>query len=202
MRTITGCIQSIGDVNLFRVGKTTRQDNEIFVQLTNFPHWSFLVHDVCDFGIALRNKELDHEFFKSEKTRIDEALRQIIKGTYGTVIEHITHQIVTAEGYEPIPRVFIPIIITNANLFLCKFNPDDIDPRSGHIVKDPEYIAKDVLIYEYPTPKEVQFPELLKGNLDPLRRRKILKWQVLILNPKGFAMLLNEIENFFSFLKF
>ncbi len=202
MRTITNCIRSIGDVDLLRVGETTRYGNEVFLQITKFPHWHFLEHDVSDFAVALRNKDIDNEFFKSEKTKIDEGLRQIIKGTYGTVIEHITHQIVTGEGYDNRPTVFIPIIVTNANLFLCKFDPNDIDPESGQIKKDPQYVEKDILIYEYPTPKEVQFPEPLKGNLDPLRRRQILKWQVLIATPKGFVGLLDDIEKFFSFIRF
>lgn len=195
MRVITNCMKNIGNVDLINLSKSTRTDNEIFVQINKFDQLTFLIHDVCDFGLALNSEKVKKEYFQSEKTIVDGAMRQIIKGAYGTIIEHITRQVVSCEGYSNTPDIFIPIIVTNAKLFLCKFDPKDIDPELGHITKDPDYVTKDVLIYEYPTPKEVQFPEPLSSSSGSEHRKHILKWQVLVMSPKGFIEFLNAIDN-------
>ena len=49
------------------------------------------------------------------------------------------------------------------------------------------------MIYEYNSPKTVQYPEPLFGNLQPEIRRATSKWYVLIMSPKGFVTFLNEI---------
>lgn len=194
IRVITNCIQSIGHINLIKLGETTNHGNDIHVQLTKFDNWGFLKHDITDFALALKNETIGNDYFKSEKTIIDDATRQAIKGTYGTVIEHVIQQVVTGDGYSNSPDIFIPIIVTNANLFLCKFDPNDVDSKTGHITKDPKFEPKDIIVYEYPTPKEVQFPEPLSSRLGSEHRKEIMKWQVLIMSPKGFAKFLDEID--------
>lgn len=195
IRVIINCIRSIGRVDLFRVPPATRHSNDIFVQTKQFTNWDPIEGEIADFALALHNKEVKKEYFKSDKTKVDDATRQIIKGTYGTIIDHIVHQVVTGQGYSNDPDVFIPIIVTNANLFLCEFDPKDIDSHSGHITKDPNYKPIDSIIYEYPIPQGVQFPEPLAGNLDSLSRRQVLKWHVLITNPFGFVKLLEKMDS-------
>jgi len=194
IRVITNCIRSIGHINLIKIGETTNHGNEILVQLTKFDKWNFLKYDISDFALALKNEVIGNDYFKSEKTVVDDATRQAIKGTYGTIIQHVIQQVVTGEGYSNSPDIFIPIIVTNANLFLCKFDPDDIDSKSGHITKNLEFEPRDIIVYEYPTPKEVQFPEPLSSRLGSEHRKEILKWQVLIMSPKGFSEFLDNIN--------
>lgn len=193
MRIITNCIRSIGRVDLFRVPPASRHSNDIFVQTHQLKNWKPLDNQISDFALALHGEEINKEYYRSEKTRVDEAARQIIKGTYGTIVDHIVHQVVTGQGYSHNPDVFIPVIVINANLFLCEFNAKDIDSKSGQIKKDPKYIPLDSIIYEYPKPKEVQFPAPLAGNLDSLSRRYAQKWHILITSPNGFVNLLENI---------
>lgn len=194
MRLIQKTITRRGLVDLFQITESDKYGNPIFVQTYQYHRWKLFEKEIADFGLALQNKEVNRDYYRSEKTKVDEAARQIIKGTYGLIIEKLIHQVTKGEGYTHNPDIFIPIIITNANLFLCKFNLKDIDPITGQITKDPEYEPVDSIIYEYPKPKEVQFPNTLDGVLSAELRDHVSKWHVLVMNPKGFSEFLDEIE--------
>ncbi|MCH7785637.1 MAG: hypothetical protein IIB06_09530 [Bacteroidetes bacterium] len=83
---------------------------------------------------------------------------------------------------------------------MCRFNPDDIDPISGHITKDPKYEPIDSIIYECPKPKEVQFPDTLGSDLPAELRDHVAKWHVLVMSPKGFSEFLDGIDKIKSML--
>lgn len=194
MRVITKNITIKGRVCLFSVPPTDRYGNPIYVETNQFHFWDIFKHHIADFALALQNEEVSKEYYRSEKTKVDEAARQIIKGTYGLIIEKILNQVSTAKDYSHSPDIFVPIIVTNANLFLCKFDSNKIDPKSGHLTKDPQYVSVDSIIYECPTPKGVQFPLSLASNLPAEFRNHVLKWHVLVMSPKGFVMFLDEID--------
>lgn len=152
-------------------------------------------YPVCDFALSLKSEEIDREYYKSDKTKIDEAARQIMEGMYGFTIDRTLHQIQQGD-----PKLrngfvdcFISIVVTNANLFICEFNKDSINPESGKIEEEPTYQSVDSLIYECPTPKAVQFPEPLEANTTSEENIAITKWHVLILSPKGFNEFLQKI---------
>jgi len=194
MRLTTKNITSKGRVNLFTVTENDRYKNKIWVQTIQYPSLEIFTKDVSDFALALHAKEVKKDYYRSEKTKVDEAARQIIKGTYGLIIDRVVNQVTTGKDYSHDPDIFVPIIITNANLFLCTFDPKDIDPNKGHIKKDPDYQPIDSIIYEYPKPKEVQFPDPLASNLAAEFRDHILKWHVLVMSPKGFVKFLEELD--------
>lgn len=152
-------------------------------------------HDVADFALALKNQELDRDYYKSDKTKIDDSARQIIEGTYGYIIDRILDHVHKGEPilYGCINDIFIPIVVTNANLYLCKFNVEDIDPVKAS-AKEVNYEPVDSIIYECAPPKSVQFPDLLSANLTPEQRKYVSKWHILILSPKGFRDFLNSFN--------
>lgn len=195
MRVIKKTLVREGRVGLFYVPPNDRHQNEIAVESKHYPSSGIFNHKISDFALALQNEEVRRDFYKSEKTIVDEAARQIIKGTYGLIIEHVVNQVTTGRDYDHFPVIFLPVVVTNANLFLCKFNPKDIDSHSGHITKNPEYEKMDSIIYEYPTPKEVQFPEPLSANLSSEFKDWVQKWHVLIMSPSGLVSFLDKIEN-------
>lgn len=196
MRVIKKSITNDGNPTLFDIGETDKHGNHIFVQISEFPQYGYFKNDVADFALALKqNQNIDREYHKSEKTEVDKSVIQILKGLYGTVIEDVIHQVVSGEGYENKPIIFIPIIVTNANLYLVDFNPDDINPETGEITNDPTYMARDSIIYEYPNPKTIQYPEPLNARLNALSRSRLLKSHVLIMTPKGFSAFLSSIDN-------
>lgn len=194
MHVISKNITSQGRVNLFLISPTDRYGNPIYVQTNQYHFWSIFQHEISDFGLALQNETIKPEYFRSEKTKVDEAANQIIKGTYGIILEDVLNQVTSGKGYDHSPHIYIPIIVTNANLYLLDFDTDDIDPVSGHIKKEPKFQPVDSIIYEHPTPKEVQFPQPLSDRLDRDFREQIAKWHVLILSPKGFVEFLENLE--------
>jgi len=151
-------------------------------------------YPICDFVLSLKNKEIERDYYKSDKTKVDESARQIMEGTYGFMIERILHHILQNE---PIlgrsdTDYFIPIVVTNANLFMCDFDKDSIDSSSGHLKKEPVYTPVDGIIYECPVPKTVQFPDPIEANTTSVENNLIRKWHVLILTPKGLTEFLSN----------
>lgn len=194
MHIITKTIESKGFAALFKVPKTTRYGNEIHVEISKF-NWEPFKYLVTDFAVAVSNKKINRTTYRSKKTIVDEAARQIIKGVYGLVLESITTQVVSGEGYDHTINCFIPVVVTNANLIVCRYNPEDIDPKTGHITKSPSYEKTDSIIYECAPPKSVQFPLplLLKQTEDA--KKAVAKWHVLILSPKGLVEFLKRLES-------
>lgn len=194
MTLIQKSIRNTGLVSLFMVPETNIYSNEVWVQAFQSHYWDPFKHIVCDFALALQNEEVKKEYYKSEKTKVDDAARQIIKGTYGLIIERVLHQVSTGTGYTNTREIFVPIVVTNANLLLCMFDQKDIDPKTGHITKDPKYTKVDAIIYQLPAPKEVHFPDPLSNILTPKQKKYVSKWDVLILSPKGLVEFLDGID--------
>lgn len=187
MNLILHTYDSKAIVQLFTTVPTNLFVANTYYEIRNADDWKPTKHEVTDFTVALTNSKISGEYFKSEKTIIDQAARQIIEGTYGFILDKIIENIqkgekvVSDNGNE----IFIPIIVTNANLYICDFDQKDIDSISGHIRKDPIFRKVDSVIYECATPKTVQFPNPLSSNLSLEQRKALKKWHVLILSPKG-----------------
>lgn len=197
IHVVTKSIRTSGQVRLVEVPGTEKYHNEIYVEINyNYNKYDILPTTIADFGIALTNEKLKAGFFKTEKTVVDDACRQIIEGTYGLILESLIHQILTgtAEEYHGGTDVYLPIVVTNASLKLCKYNPNKIDPKSGHITEEPKYESVDSLVYEYNSPKNVQFPEPLFARLSPEHRKATSKWYVLIMTPNGFNDFLQKLN--------
>lgn len=197
MHFITKSIRTTGQVRLFEVPKTEKYHNEIYVEINyRYNQYDLFPNTIADFGIALTNEKLKDEYFKTEKTVVDEACRQIIEGTYGLILESLIHQILTgtAEEYSGATDVYLPIVVTNASLKLCKYDPKKIDPKTGHLTEEPKYEKINSIVYECNSPKNVQFPSPLFANLLPVHRRATSKWYVLIMTPKGLHDLLQKFN--------
>lgn len=194
MNMITKTITSKGFAALLKVPKTTRYGNDIHVEISRF-NWEPFKHLVTDFALAISDKKINRTTYRSKKTIVDEAVRQIIKGAYGLVLESVTSQVLSAEGYDHTINCFIPIVVTNANLIVCRYKSEDIDPKTGHITKSPSYEKTDSIIYECAPPKSVQFPLPLLSRQTEDAKKAVAKWHVLILSPKGLVELLKRLES-------
>jgi len=158
MRVIKRSIRSTGRTNLIKVVETTLKTNEIFVQYEQFD-LQFLINDVSDFATVLKK---DNN--RTKKNEVDEAVRQVLKGLYGTVVDETTHQVISGVGYESDEKtIYIPIVITNANLFLVEHDIAKIN--SDGYISDVKFKPINSIIYEYPTPKAIQYPEPLNDTM-------------------------------------
>ena len=182
------------EVLLFTTPKTTKYE-KTHLGICTIPE-EFSDYEMCDFGISLKNEKVDNEYYKSDKTKVDDATRQIMEGTYGYIVDKILQNIQQGEPdlqYDA-TECFFPIVVTNANLFVCDVDENKIDPQKGTIKENPKYKRVDSLIYEYPTPSTIQFPEPLRATSDSYENRAIKKWHVLVLSPKGFAEFLDKLD--------
>jgi hypothetical protein len=80
-------------------------------------------------------------------------------------------------------------IVTNAQLFLCTYDPADVDPGTGEIPLDKAKLTSfPYLIYEYPLPKHLQkgpqdFVEaILQNKLELFTRLHIFVVNIQALN--------------------
>jgi len=189
MLVVKKSILNTGLTNLIKVGETSLKSNELWVQIEQFDY-QFLKNTVSDFATALKNGQTK----TTKKNEVDDSIRQVLKGLYGTVIDEVINQVKSGEYYDSTQKmIFIPIVVTNANLYLVEYNIDEIDSDTGYI-KNATFNTVNSIIYEYPTPKTIQYPDPLDDTLSSKNNQHILKSQVLIMNPKGFSEFLKQIE--------
>jgi hypothetical protein len=153
---------------------------------------------------------------KTANTAVTEAAYQVALATQAIFLSESQHLIKRLEGAEPsthqpprqlpwVKQLFIPVIVTSAQLFTCDFNPDAINPVSGEIPFSEAAITKrQQLIYEYPLPRHLQamplLPELAKeeGELDLFNRMHI--WVVQSgYFPEFLKGMATHADNFFDF---
>lgn len=171
-------------------------ETENYTMVKKFDRWIPLQHEISDFAVATNSNKLPQEYFRSDKSKIDESSRQILQNTYAVMVEKILHEINQTQPVvsEVKDDIFIPIIVTNATLWFCDINPKDIDPQTGHTTKQPKYSKLDSIIYELPNPKSVQFPDPLSTNLTARQNLYVRKSHVLILSSKGLKTFLDNLD--------
>lgn len=184
---------NIPNITFFQIPKTKEYPVGMKLGICITPKKSF-DYPICDFGIALKNKKIDASYYKSDNTTINDAARQIIEGMYGHVVDTILKYGPTANPCGD-TICFFPIVVTHANLFVCKIDPNDINSQTGKTDKDPKYQEVDSLIYECPVPNTAQLSELSSAPMDFVQNMAIRKWHVLICSPKGFVELLEKIKD-------
>lgn len=180
-----------GEPVLFSTPKLGQQEETFLTVNKGLTEFDY---PICDFALSLKNKEIERDYYKSDKTKVDESARQIMEGTYGFIVDRILQHVLKNE---PVlgngnSDYFIPIVVTNANLFTCEYDKDSINPTSGHIEKEPTYVPVDEVIYECPVPKTIQFPDPIEANTTSIENNLIRKWHVLILTPNGLTKFLGH----------
>ena len=124
---------------------------------------------------------------------MNDAATQVIEGTFGVAVDALINQVTTGKGYDHEAQYFIPIIVTNANILTCKYDPKDLDLNSGTVSKL-ELCQQDAVIYEYPFPMRVRFPNQVTSVQSEIQLRHAAKWPVLVLSPKGLDDFLDSFE--------
>jgi len=99
------------------------------------------------------------------------------------------------ESYSSKIESYIPIIVTNANLKICDADPSQINPKTGQMISEPNYVDVDSIICECGRPKSVRFPHPQFTKISEEHKKESSKWQVLILSPGGFIKFLKTLED-------
>lgn len=92
----------------------------------------------------------------------------------------------------------IPVIVTTAQLHLCRFDPSDINPATGELPWDKaELTSVPHLRFEYPMPLSIQgyppleeiAPTVMDGRIDRLQRL-----QIVVVNSMALQGFLNDFD--------
>jgi len=196
MRVITRTVSNSGLANLFEIPPMHGHfEKNSYAMIKEFSHWTPLEHEISDFAVATNSNKLTGEYFKTDKSKVDDSSRQIIQNTFALTIEKVLYEINQKDPtIAHCDDIIIPIIVTNAALWFCDVDPKDIDPLTGHTTKQPNYKQLDSIIYELANPKSVQFPEPLSSKMTTDQNLVARKSHVLILTPKGFTEFLDELD--------
>ncbi len=145
------------------------------------PNESFLFSDEAREARSSYKNISNNIKTKTSNAAITEAAYQVTLATHAIADEHYKN-IQNAQNRVPeSTHLYLPIIVTTANLFLCEFDPDTTEIETGEIEYQQINMKPiDRLIYEYPVPPHLQIksddwlaPEEI-GKVDRLVRRHIL----------------------------
>lgn len=93
---------------------------------------------------------------KTANNSIWDASYQVILAMQAIILEETRNFLNCPSG--EIKKLFLPIILTTANLMLATYDRQNVNPGNGEIAWDKvEFKARDYLIYEYPIPTHLQY---------------------------------------------
>ncbi len=192
-RVTTKSVVGSGLVDLMTIPETDRGEGKsTHIQIENLtiPGLSFTC---SDFGVAL-HKDPSNKKYKFQNASLNNAATQCIEGAYGTIVNALIHQITTGDGYGYDSQIYIPLVVTNANLLYCDYDVNNIDLRTGEI-NDLNFRPLNHIVYEYALPMSVQFPKSVLGTRNPTQLRMSIRWPVLIASPQGLENILTSMES-------
>jgi hypothetical protein len=131
---------------------------------------------------------------KTANTAVSEACYQVALATQAIFLsesQYLMRKLERAEPSAHVPpqgmpwfkQLFIPVVVTTAQLFTCDFSPDDIDPVSGVLPFSKAAITeRPQVLYEYPLPRHLQamplFPEVTRDEGDTELFNRMHIWVV------------------------
>lgn len=99
-------------------------------------------------------------------------------------------------GGWPEQRIFIPMIVTTAELFLCRFDPSLIDPATGELPRESaKFEGVSELVFEYPLPPRLQLDDEVRVYGDGSFERSGTRLNVLIVNSRNFEAMLRKLAD-------
>lgn len=153
-----------------------------------------------------KGKDLN-KLTKTAKNSIEDAAYQVALATRSIILEedahsralrdHMVRQQSDIQKGPPFKRqIFLPIVVTTAKLFLCSFDPTDVDTATGELPFEKAQIDPyPYVLYRYALPRSLQ-PDpgdlanaLLNDGLELFRRMDIL-----VINSSILSTILSTFE--------
>ena len=118
-------------------------------------------------GDFQRNKKGDKT--KTANNSIWDTAYQVTLAMQAIILEEARSFLINP--LEGMKKLFIPIILTTANLMLATYDRQNVNPMNGKIEWDKvELEARDYLIYEYPVPSHLQYNPYVLSQLGGIIR--------------------------------
>ncbi|MEK7571243.1 MAG: hypothetical protein AAB553_03125 [Patescibacteria group bacterium] len=139
---------------------------------------------------------------KTSNTAITQAAHQVALATKAIFQQELKAADLLSHkkaDMQPIPahQIFIPTIVTTAKLFLCKFNSQDIDEKTGEIPFSKATLEEQpYLLYEYPLP--AHFHSTPADEIDVLKTGNKdfgTRMDILVVNSSKLSEFLALLEN-------
>lgn len=138
---------------------------------------------------------------KTSNDAINQAAHQIALATKAIFGEELNNSKIlstkTADVEMPyVHQILIPIIVTTAKLFICKFNPENIDGRTGEIPFSEVILEEQpYLLYEYPLPVHFHSTPLDKVSVLKTGNKDFgTRMDILVVNSSKLSEFLSKLE--------
>ena len=139
---------------------------------------------------------------KTSNAAISKAARQIALATKAVFEEELNNNKAlcarTAGAEMPyVHQIFIPTIVTTARLITCKFDPKDIDEKTGEIpFSNVALEEQPYLLYEYPLPVHFHSTPLDKVGVIKIGNKDFgTRMDILVVNSSKLSEFLSKLEN-------
>ena len=177
-----------GQIDLMILPRINTKGDGLFVTVKQLD-LNLFTDKIYDLGRTLVAKQKNEYSFQNNHLR--EAAKQVVEGTYGVILDSVTRQIVHSSERED--ECFVPVIVTNAEIYSCSYDPENMDPDSGE-GGDKELKSKDCAVYKSPMLASTTFPNQATGAHTPEQMEQVSRWPVVVTSMKGLQRLLEAID--------
>ncbi len=95
-------------------------------------------------------------------------------------------------------QTFVPVVVTTANLFLCGFRPEDVNPNTGEIAIDKASIKPVSYIwFDYPLPRRLQAgPISQEMSIRDGAQEALTRMPILVVHSSSLREILKLLSDF------
>lgn len=176
-----------GALQLMKVTRSNAGMGDIYVQRKMIRALPGGMGAVADHGMEITYDP--HVGHKHQGTSLHDAVNQVLEGTFGLIVDAVTHQ--AATGAACAEEYYAPVIVTTANLLTCEYDPSALDPNR---LDAPDMGLKrvDAVIYHCPHPVLTRFPDQIVATRDAGQAALATRWPVLVTTVGGLRGLLSS----------
>ena len=146
-------------------------------------------------------KQPPKDFTKTSNAAITDAAYQIALATQAVLHKERRNQDARAAEriYPPpaVPTVFLPLIVTTANLWTCQFSADKVDMVTGEVpFNEVHYQQQDYLFFTYPLPPILQLHpgEDRSAYRTDATWEELARFSILVVQSAAFPDLLTHLS--------
>lgn len=176
-----------GALRLMKVPKADPRNPDIYVQKKP------LAPPGAAGGAADHGMDITYDpgsGYSHRGTSLYDAANQVLEGTFGLIVDAVTHQ--ATAGAPNVPEeCYLPVIVTTANLLACRYDPETLG-RGRLGAPDMALRRVDSVIYHCPHPARTRFPDQIVATRSASQAMLAMRWPVLIATVKGLGDVLSR----------
>ena len=171
-------------LSLMELPRYKREGSNLYVRKELLTAIDSIVDNHADYGLVITyagKQKAGDPMYKFQDTSLHDAVGQVLEGAYGMIVDMVTHQASNATLEANSTVYYIPIIVTNANLLICRYSLDDLtNDLSG--MQKVELEPCSSLVYYCPHPVMTRFPRQITDVNRYTQAIMATKWPVIVTN--------------------